>query len=583
MEYVRASAQTPGRLEIGLVLAILLALSALLVYQAKHVGVTIDEPAHVLSSYLYWGGADRLRPSDMPPLIKIVGGWVPRLEGLPVPADLGRKGDNRHEWQASLLMMTQMSRQQIQDVFFHSRLPLIIFPLFTAVLLWWWGRLLFGPFTAALLLLAFALEPTALAHGAIFKNDLAATFAYLLLWFCAWRFWNDPRPWRAALLGAAALLAALSKLSMLVFLGFAPLLVVLAYRLRVLTNYRRMLVILLLVVVIPYVGLLAAYQFDASVVKSREIAALERDPNFSRLLLTVCPVFQLLPVPEGLWRGGLALTSIRAADSHVYMLGHTHAGGTPEYFPFALAMKVPLPLQILVIAGAVLIAINCARRKFKLADVFWLLPGFLYIGMASFYPSQLGIRLILPALPFGLLLAGMAISNLESGNRKFVAGFLLAWLAFVSLRAYPHGIAYFNAWAGAPENHFRYLTDSNLDWGQGLPELSAYIRDSEIKKINVAYFGTNHMFAYVSDNTVQPMITPYSPEYITSNPFKPAPGMYAISASYLTGHMFVPKFRDYFKTFREMKPEACIADSIFVFRVEPNAVSLAGTKQLQSR
>jgi hypothetical protein len=165
---VRASSKALGRSETGFVLAVLLVFSALLSYQAKRVGVTIDEPAHVLSSYLYWGGADRLSPRDMPPLIKMLGGWVPRLAGLPVPADLGHKGDNRHEWNASLLMMTKMDRQQIENVFFHSRLTLIIFPLLTALLLWWWGRLLFGPFTAGCLLLAFALEPTALAHGALF-------------------------------------------------------------------------------------------------------------------------------------------------------------------------------------------------------------------------------------------------------------------------------------------------------------------------------------------------------------------------------------------------------------------------------
>ena len=80
----RAPRVPAARLERACVAVILVGLAAALVAQAWMTGVPIDSPSHVLSSYLYWHGADRLEPRDMPPLIKLAAGWVPALIGLPV-------------------------------------------------------------------------------------------------------------------------------------------------------------------------------------------------------------------------------------------------------------------------------------------------------------------------------------------------------------------------------------------------------------------------------------------------------------------------------------------------------------------
>jgi hypothetical protein len=205
---------------------LLAALAAALLYQAWQVGVTVDEPAHLLSAFLYWRGEDTLRPRDMPPLIKMAGGWAPTITGLPLPVD-HPSWKERDEWTASLVMMERMKAGQIRKVFFLARMSLLIFPLLTALLLWRWGREFFGAWTGLLVALLFALEPTALAHGALFKNDLAGTFGYLAFWYAARKFWQQPNPTRAAPMGLALLAAVLAKLSMLPLVPVAPLLVLL--------------------------------------------------------------------------------------------------------------------------------------------------------------------------------------------------------------------------------------------------------------------------------------------------------------------------------------------------------------------
>ena len=44
-----------------------------------------------------------------------------------------------------------------------------------------------------------------------------------------------------------------------------------------------------------------------------------------------------------------------------------------------------------------------------------------------------------------------------------------------SLSYYLHYLCYFNEWIGARVNAYRYLVDSNLDWGQNNVDLQRYL------------------------------------------------------------------------------------------------------------
>ena len=58
------------------------------------------------------------------------------------------------------------------------------------------------------------------------------------------------------------------------------------------------------------------------------------------------------------------------------------------------------------------------------------------------------------------------------------------------MRIAPHQLAYFNESIGGPEQGYRYLSDSNLDWGQDLKGLKAYIEREKLPIIYLSYFGT---------------------------------------------------------------------------------------------
>jgi hypothetical protein len=202
--------------------------------------------------------------------------------------------------------------------------------------------------------------------------------------------------------------------------------------------------------------------------------------------------------------------------------------------------------------------------------LFWLLPGGLYIGLASLCAFQYGVRLILPALPFGLFLCGAGVQALWRRHWHWAPALAVALLAVTSLRVYPYGISFFNTWSGGPEAGLHYLTDSNLDWGQDLPRLSAYLRESGVRGIHVGYFGPSFIWSYVDDRQVSVLPLPFTPELIESNPLKVEPGYYAISASLLTGHLWEPQYRDYLKPFRDREPVARIGYSIYLYRIGPS-------------
>lgn len=560
------SAGKATRRELLCLALILVALLVALAWEARVCGVTVDEPSHLVSAYLYWRGADRLEPHDMPPLIKLVGGWVPRLLVAPVP--WGQPGwDQKHEWFVALEMMERLKRPQIGRLFFYLRLPMLIFPVLTAWLLWHWGRQMFGPWVAVVLALLYALEPTAMAHGALFKNDIAATFGYFLFWYRAWRFWRDPRLRQALWLGLALLLAILAKMSLLILAPLAPFIVLLRFATLRAKRLRLAACAVAILLVVPYLGALAAYQFQAQRLQPRELAAVAANLSLPQVLLAPARLFSLLPVPENMWKGLVHLIESHKAGNRIYLLGGIHPNGHPLYFLVCLAVKVPVPLQLLGVCGVVMLAVRFKRGQLEAADAFWLLPGPLYLGLASLSSLQLGARLVLPALPFGLMLCGLPAARWFSDRRIAVLAGLLAWLAVSSLQVFPRGISYFNVWAGGPEHGLQYLADSNIDWGQDLPALAELVSTRGIPKIRLSYFGTDNPWAYFSEQQLELVAPPWNEQLAQGAIYQPKPGFYAISANLIPGHMFEPRWQDYYRAFRRLEPIAKAGYSIYLYYI----------------
>ena len=145
-----------------------------------------------------------------------------------------------------------------------------------------------------------------------------------------------------------------------------------------------------------------------------------------------------------------------------------------------------------------------------------------------------------------------------------------AWVAGASLWVYPNGISYFNEWIGGPRNGWKYLADSNIDWGQNLPDLMDYIRRHNLPQVRLATAGPDPVFRYENWRTLVEERLPFGDSWTGSTRLIPRPGVYAVSVNALVGLAVAPGYRDYFAALREREPDARAGYSILIY-VIPSA------------
>ena len=552
-----------SRAEWGAVALVALLQLFLLAGMARRVGVTVDEPAHLLSSHLYWSGQDKLAPRDMPPMLKIFAGSMSSRFALPVPRDHAswRGG---HEWAIAIEMMNRMDRKTIEEAFFRARLPMLVFPVACGLLLWWWARTLWGPWPALAVQALMAFSPLALAHGALVKNDMAAAFGYLLFWYMAYRWWSEPSWKWAAWMGVGMAAALLAKLSMLVLPGVA--LVMMAAKVRTIGE-KKLAGMAALTLVVPYLLCLAAYQFETRRLSEEDLRVCRDEVRAPAMACDAAQVFRVIPVARPMWEGVMGLFRSNDVAPAVYLGGHIYRNGVPGYFVKGLAVKTPELALVLWLCGLAVLLWRAARRRLASRDLLWVGPPVLYCAMASQANLQLGVRLVLPAIPFLHLLGGQALAVMNERWRRWACAAVVLLAPLPAFSVHPWELAYFNRFAGGPENGLAWLSDSNLDWGQSLRALRREVTARKIPSLKLSYFGTDNVWAYFTDQEVAPLFPPWGKQMAEGPVYRPEPGWYAISATLLTGQLFPEEYRDYYREFRAREPVARIGYSIFLYHI----------------
>jgi hypothetical protein len=119
----------------------------------------------------------------------------------------------------------------------------------------------------------------------------------------------------------------------------------------------------------------------------------------------------------------------------------------------------------------------------------------------------------------------------------------LVWTWTASFAVSPYYLTYFNEVAGGPAGGARWLTDSNLDWGQALRILPDWLRARGIDRVNLCYFGTADPATYDLRHVPLPGCTTYREPAAEPR----LPGYVAISATHLTGAHFSPELRAWYR------------------------------------
>ncbi len=169
---------------------------------------------------------------------------------------------------------------------------------------------------------------------------------------------------------------------------------------------------------------------------------------------------------------------------------------------------------------------------------------------------SIGIRYILPLYPFLIVYASKLLSLKKGRILNALIILLCIWYLVGTASICPHYLAYFNELVGGPDNGYKYLADSNLDWGQDLKGLKGYTVERKIKGIKLSYFGTAEPDYYSLD---------YRP-VSESEAHKCSPGIYVVSVNNLLN--IFSRDKDRFSWLKKYKPKDKIGYSIFVYEIK---------------
>lgn len=237
-------------------------------------------------------------------------------------------------------------------------------------------------------------------------------------------------------------------------------------------------------------------------------------------------VTETVRLPAYSYFKGFVLLSIHNYWGHMaYLMGHYSNTGWWYYFIVAFLIKTPLVTLAFLIAVLAIFfqrlfkrpssePINLARshiRWFKLkkfcqrlrqSKIDWwiiILTPTAYFIWTLTSKLNLGVRHLLPIYPFIFVGVGV-LATLKFPKRwrliKYFGGLLVLFYMVNSARIFPHYLSYFNESIGGPSQGYKYLVDSNLDWGQDLIALKKYLDRRGLNFIYFHYFGTADPRAY---------------------------------------------------------------------------------------
>jgi hypothetical protein len=447
--------------------------------------------------------------------------------------------------------------QPLDRLVFAARLPIALLALLLGAVASRWAREWFGSLGAILTLLLLTFDPNLIAHAGVAATDLGTAFFVLLALYTFQRFLRRSSVGWGAAAGVTLGLALSAKLSTALLFPVQGLLV-LVYGLSNDTGrtdrWRP-----LFRLVVSYVGIVGLAALVLWALYGFQIGLV---PELGMTLPAPAHAVPWLRLQEHMQQGHAA-----------FLMGEVSHEGWWYYFPVALVLKTPLPILLAwVFSFAALIL---GRRRRWPEELALLLFPALYFGFSLTSSLNIGYRHLLPILPLLAISVGRLnsalptkVADLTVLKRSALGGWvglgLGLWLIVGTLSVYPQYLAYFNEVADGPDGGYRFLVDSNTDWGQALKALARHQEEHGIDRVRLS------MFTFLDPAIYGVRYEPLTPMHgdtpaVFPSRFNPPPGVYVISTTTLQGIPLADP--EMFDWFRHRGPDARIAHVMHLYRV----------------
>jgi len=552
---------------------------------------TMDELSHIPAGYSYLTQKDfRINP-EHPPLIKDLAA-IPLLFlklNFPKNSPAWTEAVNGQWWFGWELLYN--SGNNPDKILFWARLPMVFLLVFLGFFLFRWTKKEFGNEVAIFVLTLFAFCPNFLAHGRLVTTDVGATLGVVISTYFWLNFLKNPSKKNIIIAGLILGISLLLKFSLILLVPFLGI-ITLVYAILKFNDFKKVMKYIFFSFLIGLISLIfviwPVYQFHVlnyPAKKQLSDTAFLLGSSPLGPLKKLCIFLADKPVLRALghyFLGLLMATQRTASGNTVYFMNMMSGAGWWYYFPVVYFLKIPLAFHILTLISLILTSIFIDKPfwvETKKRVSGWILNHFTEFSMLVFLAIywlvsisgrlNIGIRHILPIFPFTYILVSLGLAfGLREIKRPelkkilvFLIAILMGWYVGSFLNSYPYFLSYFNEIAGGTENGYKYVVDSNYDWGQDLRRLAKFVEKNRIAKIKVDYFGGGDVPYYLGQKWEK-----FDPKT------GPQKGWLAISATFLEGGKGypVPGFNQptgYYQWLDNYQPVARAGTSIFIYYI----------------
>ncbi|MBI2676588.1 MAG: glycosyltransferase family 39 protein [Candidatus Yanofskybacteria bacterium] len=421
-------------------------------FSAQNFSPATDEIIHLPGGYSYWKTGEIVLNPEHPPLVKLMASFPLLFMDLKFDADdVNLAGPFKKQWTFGSKFLFSNDADRL---LLWGRLPMMLLSVLLGFYIYKWGSEMFSRKAGLLALFLYAFMPVIITNAQFVTMDLPlASFSFITFYYL-WKFVTAGLKKHLAYSGLFLGMALSSKFSATIFLPVVALFI-----------------------------LTYAWQRGGELnVKMRRLANL----SLIMAIPAVAVIYfsYLMPADSGFYlRGFKSVYANWKPDFNLYLNGKFSPDGWWYYFLEAFLIKTPIP-ALVAFAASILLYKKIKMDSWSKALVF--LPMLFFAFVTSAKAQNISIRYLIPAIPFLILYAGGYLSKIFNFqfsifNKFSIVNFktililvLAVWYAYSAFSIYPDYMPYFNEFIGGSKNGYKYLDDSNIEWGQDLKRLGKY-------------------------------------------------------------------------------------------------------------
>ncbi len=535
------------KIYMPIVIILLAVFFSALLYESSRKSITVDEISHIPSGYSKIKTGDFRLNLEAAPLVDMLSSLPLLLINPKLPIEhksWSLAKDNEFEGQYHWDFGEEFFYNSGNDpdtILHYARIPIMLLSVLLGIVIFLFSKKLFGAKAALFSLVLYVFNPTIIAHSSLATIDIGSAFFSFLAVYFFWKFINDISLRNIILAGITFGAAQLSKFTAIyLFPVYVILAIIIIYKKR---N--------------PEVPLGKSVTSRKAMLFYGLVALI-----FVIGMLTIILGYFVVGFPK--YIDGMKYVLFHTDTGHPsYLMGEHSRSGWWYYYLVAFLIKEPVPLLILILLSIVFF--KGIRHQNSINEFFIIVPIAVLVLISMFTKINIGIRHLLPIYPFLFIFVGRIV-NLKFHIQKifFLTLILLSiWYISESVQIYPNDLAYFNEIIGGPKNGAGFLLDSNIDWGQDLKGLKAYLDEKSIQNIRMGYWGKDRA-SYRGINYTQ--VNCY-----------PETGLVAVSVNYLYG--ISEENSQCLSWLMKYKPISNIGHSILIFDINEDIDTLkAGDK-----